>query len=487
MELRDYQTEVINQARQKLLNIRRLIIQAPTGSGKTEIGIDIIKRAVAKGKRVLFMCNRITLIDQAYRRFQDSGVFCGRIQGQNTIDSHAQVLICSIQTLSRRKTYPPADMIIIDEAHGCTAESYRRLIELWNDIPIIGLTATPFSRGLGKKYPWGTLFEDIVCATSIRDLISMGFLVDAQIYAPSEPDLAKIKIVAGDYAEKELGEAVDKPQLIGDIVDQWRKLANNKPTVCFATNISHSKHIVASFQAVNVPAEHIDCYSTEDERKSILERVKTGKTIIVSNVGILTEGWDFPALECMILARPTKSLIRYLQMAGRILRPYPGKQISLILDHSGAAIDLGHPCDDQEMCLDDGKPKKKSKPKKKERPLKKCPQCKFLSTENPCPKCGHARQRQNATGYEDGELVEFNAKSNRTVDRQAFFESLVYIAKSKNYKKGWVEWKYKEYFGQFPKGRGYDGREPIPEAKDFVTHCMIKYKKEMEAKKNGTA
>jgi len=325
VELRNYQIEVIDKARQKLATVTRLIIQAPTGSGKTEIGIDIIKRAVAKGTRVLFVCNRITLVDQAYRRFQDSGVFCGRIQGQNTIDSHAQVLICSIQTLARRKQYPLAGMIVIDEAHGCTAESYRRLLELWNDVPVIGLTATPFSRGLGKQYSWGKLFEDMVCATSIRDLIGMGYLVDADIYAPSEPDLKKIRIVAGDYEEKALGEAVDKPHLIGDIVDQWRKLANGKPTVCFATNIAHSKHIVESFKAVNVNAEHIDCYSNEEDRKSILARVKSGETTIVSNVGILTEGWDFPALECMILARPTKALYDICKWPEESCDPSTGK------------------------------------------------------------------------------------------------------------------------------------------------------------------
>jgi len=173
-------------------------------------------------------------------------------------------------------------------------------------------------------------------------------------------------------------------------------------------------------------------------------------------------------------------------MAGRILRPFDGKDRALILDHSGAAIDLGHPCDDQEMALDEGKPKNKTKPKKKERPLKKCPQCKFLSAENPCPKCGYTRQRQNGTGYEDGELVEFTSKSNRAVDRQAFFESLVQIAKDKNYKDGWVKWKYKEYFGQWPKGRGWIGREPIQEVKDYMLHSKIKYIKSLEAK-NGTA
>jgi DNA repair protein RadD len=161
-----------------------------------------------------------------------------------------------------------------------------------------------------------------------RDLIQRGWLVDCRIYAPSKPDLSKVRIIAGDYDEKQLALAVDRPKLIADIVETWMKLAQDKRTIVFATNIDHSKHIVTEFCAAGVVAEHIDAYTPAEEREAILNRLALGTDAdVISNVALLAEGFDLPALECMVLARPTKSKTRWLQMIGRILRPAPGKTL----------------------------------------------------------------------------------------------------------------------------------------------------------------
>lgn len=449
MELRPYQTAAIQQARDSLRSgIGRLVIYSPTGSGKTEIAIEIIRSGVAKGKRVAFIANRIGLVEQAVRRLSQSGLCVGVIQGDNTHQLDAPVLVCSIQTIARRGL-PDVDIIVIDEAHGVAGSSeYRKMLITNNALPVIGLSATPFAKGLGKRYDelGGPLFERIVQAASIRELIDLGFLVDCDIFAPSEPDLSGVRMQKNafgemDFNEKQLAAAVDKPYLVGDIVTHWKRLGRDLPTVCFATNIAHSKHIASEFNAAGIPAEHVDCYTDEVERREILARVTSGQTKVISNVGILTEGWDFPACGVMILARPTRSLTRYIQMAGRVLRPYPGKERATILDHSGSAAYLGYPTDDLPLELDDGTPMQPGTVRRKEEPKpKKCLSCSYVKPPkaHACPACGFAPERQNDVTTKAGELVELTRTKGRATraEKQAVYSGLAFIAGQHGYKTG---------------------------------------------------
>ena len=488
-EAREYQAGAVQNLRLGLANgYRRQMLSSPTGSGKTEIGMILVRGAVAKGKRVGFLCNRINLVGQTSARFLRAGIPHGVIQGQNTARVYEPVLVASIQTVAKRGM-PEVDLLIIDEAHGVAgSKDYRSVIAMHKGKPVIGLSATPFSKGLGKHYDelGGPLFEQMVVAATIQELIDLGFLVDCDVYAPSQPDLSGVKITAGDYNEKQLGEAVDKPLLIGDIVTNWRKFADGTPTVCFATNISHSKHIVEQFVASGVKAEHIDCYTDELERAAILARVASGETLVISNVGILREGWDFPACKTMILARPTKSLIRYLQMAGRVLRPHAGKERALILDHSGTVQALGFPSDEFPMALDDGKPKQSTGSDKKEEEKKptKCPSCAYVKKNGgKCPVCGFTPQKPNTTEHAPGELAPLTKKEQAKaaklagLDKQSVYSELYTIAEERGYKPGWCANQYRSIFGVWPRGLADVGRPPSLVVQNMVKANMIRFSK----------
>jgi len=356
--------------------------------------------------------------------------------------------------------------------------------------PVIGLSATPFSKGLGKHYDElrGALFECMVVASTIPELIEAGFLVDCDIYAPSEPDMTGIKTTRNafgelDFSDADVGRAVDKPTLIGDIVAHWLKLARDTPTVCFAANIAHSQHIVESFRAAGVAAEHIDCYTPEEERAAILGRVSSGETMIISNVGILTEGWDFPACKTMILARPTRSLIRYIQMAGRVLRPHASKDRALILDHSGTVSRLGFPTDDFPLELDDGKPKAATGADQDKPEPKPCSVCAYVKPPRTpvCPKCGHVARVKSEIVAEDGELELVSKKRKVKIeDKQRVYSELLSIRLARGYAEGWTARKYRDYFGVWPKGLRDVCAEPSKEVRDFVTASNIRFAKRNE-------
>lgn len=490
LNLRDYQLRAIEAARnESRRGVKRMVVYAPTGAGKTVIAEAVIRSAMARGKRVAFIANRIDLVRQTSRRM--AGIPHGIIQGENTYGVDNSLVICSIQTVARRGI-PNADLIVIDEAHAVPgSKDYRKLLADYNNLPVLGLTATPFSRGMGQHDDaiGGAVFESMVVASTIRELIDAGFLVDCDIYAPSEPDLTGVKLQRNafgetDYSEVALGEAVDKPHLIGDIVSHWKRLANGKPTVCFAANIKHSQHIVEQFRAAGVAAEHIDCYTDDEERKAIMQRVLDGKTTVISNVGILAEGWDFPACEVMILARPTRSLIRWIQMVGRILRPFAGKVRGLVLDHSGSTAHLGYPTDDLPLELCDGRVRESKPAQREESKPKKCPSCSFMKPPkaHACPACGFTPEKPLNVINDAGELVKVTRKKARMEDKQAVYSQMLAISYERNYKKKWVDNQYKEYFGVWPRGLRDSAIEPTPEIRSWVKSRMIRYAKSQEAR-----
>lgn len=478
--LRPYQTEAVQKLRDSLRSNKRIMLYSPTGSGKTEMGMTIIRGAHAKNKKVGFICNRIGLIDQASRRFNRAGIPHGIVQADNTHHVNSNVLICSIQTLARRG-YPPFDLMIIDEAHGATSEAYLNLLKSYSNVPTIGLSATPFTKGLGKEYDWGKPFEEMVCAITIRELIDQGFLVDCDIYAPSEPDLRKVRTIRGDYDEKQIAKIVDQPALIGDVVGQWKKYANGLPTVAFCVNIAHSKHTAEKFLEQGISAEHIDCYMPQEEIDAVLRRLHDGTTTIVCNVDKLCEGWDEPMMACAIIDRPTKSLKKWIQMIGRTLRPFSDKEKAIIIDHAGNCHRLGFPTDDLPLELNDGnKPEPSSDSMPVERKPHKCPNCFYMIPVGLtcCPKCGTVPQRQDKTKHEEGELKKVDRKPIYSAEQkqQLWSESLGLMEQRKK-SNGWAAHLYKSLTGSWPNGLADVSCVPSKQVIDMAMHNAIRYAK----------
>ena len=486
--LRPYQQQAVGSMRAEIRSgVRRVMLYCPTAGGKTEQSIELIRLAREKGRRSLFVAHRIGLVTQAWRRLRKSGIDAGVIQGDNTRGLDKPVVVGSIQTLARRG-YPEFDLLIIDEAHHVAGSGeYLALLAASAGKTVIGLSATPFAKGLGRYVPelGGPLFGAMVKAATIRELIDLGFLVDCDVYGPGEPDLRGVKIVAGDYHEGQLGAAVDQPQLIGDIVATWLRLAEGKPTVCFATNVAHSKHIVAQFVAAGVAAEHIDAYTDDSDRDAVLGRLERGETLVVSNVGILTEGWDFPGCSVMILARPTKSLALYVQMAGRVLRPADGKRKATILDHSGTCKRLGFPTDDLPLELDDGtkKPQEKEAAKRNEKLPVACPSCSFMlpPKSRVCPQCGEEIKRANKVEAADGELVKLKRGKVASADQSQVYAELIGYARSKGRQDSWAKGKFKEIFGGWP-SREVDAATPSPETMRLIRYVNIRRMKSAQGR-----
>jgi len=484
LELRDYQVRLVDDAFQSaMVEGAPTILYAPTGAGKTECGISLAKRILANGGRVLWTVNRIELIEQTSRRFFKAGVNHGIIQSNHILTNKTLPLqVASIQTISRRKATSKFDLIIIDEAHGATSQTYRNLRATHKNTPVIGLTATPFSKGLGgkcKEIGDAKLFERLVKHVTVADLVDQGWLVDCKIFAPSKPDLSHISIRMGDYDEQQLAALVNTNKLVGDIVETWLKRANKVRTICFATSIEHSQNIVGQFCMKGIPAEHIDAYTPTEERNAILNRLRTGETLVVSNVALLAEGFDLPDLGCMILARPTKSLTRYLQMIGRVMRPAHGKAMALVLDHSGTVEQLGFPTDDLPLELDDGK-KRILKQVKKESLPKICPRCAFLRPPGTrgCTACGWEPTafRNNPEKY-DGDLVEIKRPEIGRDERQQIYSSFIGFAQQKGYAPGWAAHQFKEMFKVWPDGLKREPGVMVERAKNHILSGVIARKK----------
>jgi superfamily II DNA or RNA helicase len=309
MKLRDYQTRAIQKLREALASgFSRPVVQAPTGAGKTVVAAAIINMARAKDKKVLFCVPALSLIDQTVERFRQNGIFeIGVMQGQHEMTDYAQpVQVCSVQTLARR-TIPGADLVIVDECH----VSFKLIEDWmnrpdWKHVPFVGLTATPWAKGMGAPGKW----DHLIIGSTLDELIKLGHLSDFRVYAPAHPDLAGVKTVAGDYDLKGLGSAMDKQALVADIVTTWLERGENRSTICFAVNRVHAKHIQNRFIEAGVKAEYMDAYTSLDDRGDIIKRFENGDIQVICNVGVLTTGFDAD-VRCIILARPTKSEILY--------------------------------------------------------------------------------------------------------------------------------------------------------------------------------
>lgn len=449
--LRDYQVRSFEDLRDGFRkNLRRQILIAPTGSGKTTVAAHMIAGAVARGRRVLFVAHRKELIEQASARLFEHGVDHGIIMADHPLKrSDLGVQVASIQTLVRRPKWPEVELVVIDEAHHAAADSYERLFTQYPNAWVIGLTATPWridGRGLDE------LFDGIVVASTPKDLIKQGHLCDYGGFRYAEPDLSGVRTIAGDYEQHGLTAACSK--VVGDVVGQWLARAAHMKTILFGVNIEHSRVLAAAFGASGVRVDTIDHTISKPEREATLARVRSGETRIICNVGILGEGVDIPDLECAVLARPTKSLSLYLQQVGRVMRPFPGKPRATIHDHAGLIRRHGLPDDSRDYSLQSSK---ETQPKGEA--IRTCPKCfACFRTAPECPECGYLFPIKKRELVEvEGVAVDIRAGRDRGADKSEmdqFKRELIAEARRRGYKPGWAVRRFLEKYPNAPKPWG---------------------------------
>lgn len=455
------------------------MLKLATGAGKTVIAAAIVRGAREKGKRVLFVVDAISLIDQTVEAFFAEGITeIGVIQADHPMtDWSRPVQVASIQTLQKR-TMPPADIVIVDEAH-CQNEwlSKHMNSETWAGVPFIGLSATPWSKGLGN------LYDELITPVSMQSLIDDGYLCPFRVFAAGHPDLSGVKTVGGDYQQGDLSEVMAAGNIVADVVDTWKLRGGDRPTFAFAVDRAHAKALQHRFEQAGVGCGYIDAYTEIDERKAIRRRLDAGEIKVVCNVGCLTKGVDW-AIGCVILARPTKSEMLYVQMVGRGLRVNPGIPDCIILDHADNTLRMGFVTDVDEagasMCK--ANRGEKTKRERNEALPKECPSCHFLKPAKvaECPGCGFKPERQSSVQEADGQLVELRRGKAKLKgggeDRQLWLGMLNVIAQEKGYKPGWAANTFRKKFDDWPNGLNKLAvAEPTPAARSYVRSLQIAF------------
>jgi DNA repair protein RadD len=406
MQLRPYQEEIVLKARSLMQQgVKSMLIQSPTGSGKTLLTAHMLGTAARKQMASWFIVHRRELVKQSIKAFGEVGVNHGVISANFFEDLRHPIQIASIQTLARRyhKLTPPK-LVIWDECHHIAAGTWAKIRASLPNAFHIGLTATPQRLdGAGLR----DFFSEIIHGPSVEWLIENGYLAPYRIFAPGGVSMAGVHTRMGDFVRSEMQTAIDKPTITGDAIKHYRKLSEGKRAVVFCVSIEHSKHVVQQFLAEGINAAHVDGETDPIERDNTLRRFERGEIKILSNVELFGEGFDLPSLETLICLRPTQSLSLWLQMCGRVLRPSPGKTEAIILDHAGNCERHGFPDQEREWSLD-GRGER-SKGAGDGISVRVCPRC-FAAQFSGIPVCKHCGFRFELKPRQvdevDGELIE---------------------------------------------------------------------------------
>lgn len=444
--LRDYQQKAVDEIRSHFSKgIKKVLLHLATGGGKTVVFTHILKGVISKNKKGIMIVRGRELVDQASQRLIRENTPHGVLMaGHWLYKPMEKIQVCSIDTLRSRKLKPEADLIVIDEAHLATSKSYVDFLSHYPDAFILAVTATPYGKSLKH------IADVVVKPISVNALIEQGYLVDARVFAPSNPDTSKVSVsrATGDFKENELNQLMDKSVLIGEIVDHWINLSQQRPTLCFAVTVAHSKHIVAMFNKAGIPAVHCDADTPEEERRDHVRSLQNGDIKIISNVGIFCVGVDLPWLGCIIMARPTKSYNLFIQQAGRGTRPFSGKSDFILLDHAGNTIRHGFITDERDANISDSEGLLEKAPRG---PLV-CASCFAVFKSGPCPSCGSNQTAYN-TGKRSIEQVDGQLREVKTLtldqEIKRFIKQHKEIAKMKGYERprGWVYYRLLEKYG----------------------------------------
>lgn len=493
VQLRPYQTNSIDALRSQIAQGKKKpILFAPAGSGKTEIACALILEAIKKGSRCAFIVDRVSLVDQTSERFGKYGISHGVMQASHwNWNPMKRVQICSAQTIEKRKGFNLSDfdLVIVDECH-CMRKFITAQIQ-GSETVTIGLTATPFTKGLGQVY------NGMVNLVTTNELIAQEFLTPLKVYMAKAFDVSGMKIVAGEWSADEIANR--GTAIIGDIVETWEQkvmehFGEQVKTIVFAATVDHGAKLVAEFQAKGYDFRQISYKDGDDDaRRAVIEEFRRPDSTITGLVSceVFTKGFDVPDVKCGISARPyRKSLSSHIQQLGRVMRTAEGKDYGLWLDHSGNYMRF---YEDTEKVFESGlnnldmdkldsTPRKE--PEEAEKTLVVC-SCGYVlkPSDDRCPQCGKERRRKvvELLPGEVGEVVAKGANRNATWDEKAnFMGELKAYEMAHGYKGGWAAHKYRAKYGVWPNDPRVKNAAPrhySPEVANWIRSQNIRWAK----------
>lgn len=480
--LRPRQSAAIAAIRQAIREgHRRIVLQAPTGFGKTLTSAHIIVSALERGNRPLFTCPAISLVNQTLHHFEAEGIRdIGVIQAQHErTDFDAAVQIASVQTLIRREL-PEVHVVLIDEVH-VQFKALNAVLDsdAWKDKVVIGLSATPWTKGMGLRW------TKLIVAATIQELIDERFLCPFDVYAPKlAPDFSKLRIKQGEFTDESSSAIMGTNSIIADVVKTWMQKGTEDRTFLFAVNCAHAQKLQQEFETQGVSCGYIDAY-TDNREETVFKPFRDRRFKVIASVGCLTTGVD-EDVRCIIDAQPTRDEKKHVQKIGRGLRIASGKARLLILDHAGNTLRLGMVTDIHHERLDSRLPGEKGEAYEGDPPApkpKKCPNCGIViaAGKKVCNFCHHKIEVEHGVDEQDGELFLLQAppvnKRAAGLDQQDWYSGFLGIAQERGYNSRWADHRFKAKFGQFPILLRKEPKPPSIAIRGFDHHERIKWAK----------
>lgn len=388
IKLRPYQTELISNIRQSVSSGHKSIVAVlGCGGGKSVIQAEIARSATNKGNRVLFLVHRKELCEQITRTFTAQGV---------------DMELCSVsmvQTVSRHiDRIKPPKVIITDEAHHSTANTYKKIYNAFPEALKLGFTATPCRLGSGGL---GEVYGKLITSVSTKWLIDNHYLSPYKYYSVKLADTSGLHVKAGEYKADEIAELMQSKEIYGETVKQWERLAKDKKTIVYCASVEASEMTADEFRTAGYTSYSLDGKTDKKVRESVMERFRNGEITVLCNCDLFGEGLDVPDCECTVLLRPTQSLTLYIQQSMRSMRYMPDKT-AVIIDHVGNCYLHGLPDDDREWTLE-SKAKQANTVK-----IRECPECfaVYPPALKKCPYCGYMAVKE--IQRKDKEVVEID-------------------------------------------------------------------------------
>jgi hypothetical protein len=471
--LRVRQANALEQARQAVKEgHKRIIIQGPCGFGKTLLSAHLISSALEKRRRPIFTCPAVSLIDQTVKAFEAEG----------------------IHDIGVMRERPDVDFMLLDEIHMQFKALNDMLDNHWKDKIAIGLTATPWAKGMGLRW------TKLIIPATIPQLIEEGFLTPTDMYIPSEVAVrGNIDVEKGQFTEASASKEMRQSRIVGNVVETWQKLSPREKTFMFCVNREHAREQMGAFIDSGIPFGYIDANTNIPDRHLQFEKMKHGEIAGIASVGCLIAGVD-EDVRCIIDAQPDNSEMHLVQKWGRGIRTADSKRALVGLDHAGNNSDEGlglfweiyhdhldmHKESDKEVAYEgDAKP---AKPQR-------CPTCHVLIPKGHavCIKCGAPLPANSGLVHVDGDLALYGGEKKKVKERQytmeekqSWYSGLLWITRERGGADGAAAHRYREKFGVWPNQLAKEPRPPSFEVERFDKHCRIKFikgKQKAEAEK----